>query len=75
MGDDIIDNTYNTSTAGSVLSGGTGVNTITGGAGNNSIDDSQGAAGSVIDCGSGDAEVLLKSGKELSIIHCQIQVH
>jgi hypothetical protein len=75
MGDDTINNANNTSTAGSVMSGGTGVNTITGGAGNNSIDNSQGAAGGIIDCGSGDAEVLLKSGKELSILHCQIQVH
>jgi len=74
MGDDTITNANNTSTGGSVLSGGTGVNTITGGAGNNSIDDSQGAAGSIIDCGSGDAEVALVSGNESSVTHCQIQV-
>jgi Ca2+-binding RTX toxin-like protein len=75
MGDDTISNANNTSTAGSVLSGGPGLNTITGGAGNNSIDDSQGATGSIINCGAGDAEVVRLSGNETSVTNCQIKVN
>jgi hypothetical protein len=75
MGDDTINSANNTSTGGSVLSGGAGKNTITGTAGNDSIDNSQGAAGSVIDCGPGDADVVLISKYKESPSHCEITVN
>ena len=75
MGDDGIDNSLNVG-IGSVLSGGTGTNTMTGGAGNNTLDNSQGGADSVLDCGTGDAEVVLLSGLEDlgNVTNCQIQL-
>jgi hypothetical protein len=43
-----------------------------GGSGNNTLDDSQGALGSTLDCGSGDAEVALVSGLETGgVTNCQ----
>jgi Ca2+-binding RTX toxin-like protein len=71
MGDDGIDNSANLG-SGSVLSGGTGMNNMKGGSGNNTLDDSQGALGSTLDCGSGDAEVALVSGLETGgVTNCQ----
>jgi len=75
MGDDTINCANNTSTGGSVLSGGTGKNTITGTTGNDSIDNSEGAAGSVIDCGAGDADVVRESKNSDTMSNCEITVN